>query len=422
VSGRPGGTYNNGGRGGGGYGGNINPVRNVNPMNQPRNIIPPFPQSATTNQEIMYMLADGTGGFVIVNTNDLLGGLEKIGKEQNEFYLLGYTPPESDEGTCHTLRVKVNRGGVITRARTGYCNTKSKDLLAGNSVEKTLEARAAAAQSGDSVAMLQAPFFYTGPNVARVNVAMEISPDAIEFEKEKGKYRATVNVLGLAYKPDGAVGARFSDAVKLIFDDKKEMQEFKKNPMHYENQFDIASGEYNLKVVFSASGESFGKVQAPLKIDPYDASQFKLSALALSKQVRRPSMAGAELDAALIEDRTPLITQGVQVIPTGSPRFKKTDHPIMYFEIYEPLLRDAELKKAPALAIEIRVVDRKTGQQKEDTGLMRVDLPEKAGNPVIPAGSKIPADKLEPGAYRLELIAMDEAGKRFSRTADFDIE
>jgi len=28
----------------------------------------------------MYMLADGTGGFVIANTNDLLGGLEKIGQ------------------------------------------------------------------------------------------------------------------------------------------------------------------------------------------------------------------------------------------------------------------------------------------------------------------------------------------------------
>ena len=55
----------------------------------------------------MYMLADGTGGFVIHDTNDLAGGLDKIGKELNEHYVLGYTPDESEEGSCHTLQVKV---------------------------------------------------------------------------------------------------------------------------------------------------------------------------------------------------------------------------------------------------------------------------------------------------------------------------
>ena len=42
--------------------------------NQPREIVPQFPPSASTNQQVLYQLADGTGGFVILNTNDLLGG------------------------------------------------------------------------------------------------------------------------------------------------------------------------------------------------------------------------------------------------------------------------------------------------------------------------------------------------------------
>ncbi|MCU1274068.1 MAG: hypothetical protein JWO48_1499 [Bryobacterales bacterium] len=48
-------------------------------------IVPQFPPSASTNQQVLYALAEGTGGFVIVNSNDLLGGLEKIAKEQNEY-------------------------------------------------------------------------------------------------------------------------------------------------------------------------------------------------------------------------------------------------------------------------------------------------------------------------------------------------
>ncbi len=41
-----------------------------------------------------------------------------------------------------------------------------------------------------------------GPNVAMVNLAMESPGDAVVFNKEKGKYHANVNILGIAYKPD----------------------------------------------------------------------------------------------------------------------------------------------------------------------------------------------------------------------------
>src|SRR5206468_1887787 len=53
---------------------------------------------ALDRQQILYMLADGTGGFVILNTNDLAGGLEKIAKEQTSYYIVGYTPVEAPEG------------------------------------------------------------------------------------------------------------------------------------------------------------------------------------------------------------------------------------------------------------------------------------------------------------------------------------
>ena len=166
---------------------------------------------------------------------------------------------------------------------------------------------------------MQLPFFYTAPNVARVNVAMEIATDKVKFEKEKGKLHATINILGLAYLPNGTVGARFSDALKIDFDDKKQMEAFKEQPMHYENQFDVASGKYNLKVVFASSGESFGKVEMPLAIDAYDEKQFSMSGVALSKQVHKASELGTGLDALLLEDRVPLIADGMQLVPYVRP-------------------------------------------------------------------------------------------------------
>ena len=427
TGGTPGGAA--GGRGGLNPGANsslnnngLNNMNALGPASQARNtLIPKMADSGIDNQNMMQMLADGTGGFVIKNTNDLFAGLEKIGKEMDEFYILGYTPPESEEGTCHALRVKVDQGGTSVRSRSGYCNAKPHDLLAGNPVEKTLESRAAASQAGNVAATIQLPFFYTGANVARVNVAMEIPADALKFEKVKGKFHAEMNVLGIAYNADGSVGARFSDTLKRDFDDKKQVEAFQQAPFHYENEFEVASGHYNFKVVFSAGGSSFGKIETPLNIDPW-ASQFGLSGLALSKQIRQQAAMAQGLDASLIEDRVPLITQGVQVIPFGSNKFSKTEPVLFYAEIYEPLLQSDDPKNKPQVGITIRVLDRKTKDQKFTTGLMRLEFSDKGDNPTIPIAERVPLDTIAAGQYTVELQARDTAGKTATRTADFDLE
>ena len=400
----------------------INPNNPLNPNANPGLLLPKMPESATTNQQVMYMLADGTGGFVIHDTNDLEGGLNKIGKEVNEHYVLGYSPDESEEGSCHTLQVKVDRGGTSVRARSGYCNVRPRDLLAGNPIEKTLEARAASAQAGNIPASMQLPFFYTGTNTARVNVAMDIPTDSVKFAKDKGKFHADVNILGIASSKDGAVGARFSDTVKLEFPDKKQMEAFQQRPYHYENQFDIASGQYDLKVVFGESSDSFGKIEMPLAVEPYDTKQFGLSGIALSKEVYRASDMGGSLDAELISDRKPLVASGMQIIPAGTTKFKSTQNAVLYIEVYEPLLAVPDRKDPVVVAIAMKIVDRKSGEQKVDSGWIQVPIPDKSTNPVLPVGLKLPVTGLAPGTYRVEMSGMDKPGKPVVRTTDFDIE
>ncbi|HEY4362088.1 MAG TPA: VWA domain-containing protein [Bryobacteraceae bacterium] len=425
----------NGGRGqqsgpnapfGNGRGGaTMPPVAGVpNRYGAARDLIPKMPENVATNQQLLYALADGTGGFVIQGDNDLLAGMKKIASEQNEYYVLGYTPPpDAKDGACHTLRVKVERGGTSVRFRTGYCSTRPKEVLAGNPIEKTLETKAAAAQAGTVPASISVPFFYTSPNVARVNVAMEIKPDALKFEKAKnGRLHAEINVLGVAYKKDNSVAARFSDVVKLDFDEKSEVDAFKLKPYHYENQFEIASGEYTFKVAFSEGGDNFGKLEAPLAIEPYQTSQFALSALALSREARKTADLGSSLEASLIEDRTPLIADGFQITPLGSPSFKTTDKPLFYFEIYDPSLAAADPKSPPNIKLEIRVLDRKTKIQKMTSGLLQLDVPKATANLMLPQALRLPVTGFPAGSYLLVVDALDESGKQFERTADFEIE
>jgi hypothetical protein len=404
------------------YPNGANPNDPYNRNNPSRLGIPDFPRSSTDNQQVMYLLAEGTGGFVTFNTNDMLANLQKIGKEQNQYYIVGYTPPESTEGSCHTLKVKVDRGGTTVRSRSGYCNVKSRDVLAGNPIEKTLENRASASAAGSIAASMRAPFFYSGANTARVAVAIEIPSTAIAFEKVKGKMHAAVNVLGIAYSQDGSVAARFSDVVKLDFDGQKEVKAFQAKAMHYENQFDMGVGTYNLKVVFDSGGASFGKLETPLVINAYDAKDFAVSGIAFSSVFSKVTDVQANLDSVLLEGRSPLVAglgeKAYQFTPTGASRFKATDKVGMYFEVYDPALA---AEKVPTIAVQIHIMDAKTMALMQDSGNVRVNDFVHAGSPVVPTGLRLPIEDLKPGLYSVELKAVDSTGNFATRTAEFEI-
>jgi VWFA-related protein len=415
--GNPGGTRT----GGGTTPTNYNPYNNnpnFNPFNNAHNIIPNIPNVAT-NQEVLATLADGTGGFTIFNTNDLAGGLDRISKEGNEFYILGYVPRDSPEGSCHTLKVKMNTGGLNVRSRSGYCNVKPENPLAGKPVEKQLEARAAATGNAGSIhGNFESPYFYTGPNVARVNLAMEIPADTLKFEKDKGKFHSTINVLGIAYKPDGTVGAKFSDTIDLDLE-KDQLKAFQKDSYHYQNQFDAVPGDYKLTIVLSGGGDAFGKFESPLHIDPYDGKTLSLSSVAMTNNATRISDTPTGLDSALLEDHTPLIVKGLQIVPSATNHFKKTDNVIMYAEIYEPLLTG---DNPPKVAFAYHILERATNKDVMFTGAMPADDFIQKGSPVIPTGLKVNVKDLPAGSYKLLVQAVDSAKHNApNRVVDFDV-
>jgi VWFA-related protein len=409
---------------GGGANNQINQLNQANANARMRSILPPIDNGITGNQQALYALASGTGGFVIVNTNDLLGGLEKIGHEQNEYYILGYTPSrESEPGACHTLRVKVDKGGASVRARSGYCEAKTPDILSGTPAERDLEARISGnAPSTVPAATMRDAFFYISPNTARVDVALDLPSGTLKFAKDKGKFRSAMNVVGIAYLPDGSVGARFSDSVKLVFDDQKEVDAFEAKPYHYEKQFEAAPGKYNLKIVFSSSADQFGKLEAPLAIEPWETSQFAISGLVLSKEVHPAREMVGGLDSELLENRVPLIVNGVQVTPIGTNHFSKSETGYIYAEIYEPALAVPDAKEGVALGVQLKLLDGKTGEMKQDFGLSKLPSMGQVGNPAVPVAMRLNVKDLAVGSYQVSVTVVDAANNQATRIVPIEVD
>src|SRR5688572_550528 len=67
------------------------------------------------------VLADDTGGDVIIDTNNFTDGFQRFVRDNSSYYLLAYAPKvEHRDGKFHPLTVRVNRRGLTVRARRGY--------------------------------------------------------------------------------------------------------------------------------------------------------------------------------------------------------------------------------------------------------------------------------------------------------------
>ncbi len=85
-----------------------------------------FGDEVRRSQDSLRVLSNETGGFPIVNQNDLNAAFERVVADNSQYYLLGYySTNDKRNGRFHKIEVKVNRPGVTVRSRRGYVNART---------------------------------------------------------------------------------------------------------------------------------------------------------------------------------------------------------------------------------------------------------------------------------------------------------
>jgi VWFA-related protein len=72
----------------------------------------------------LQIVSGQTGGFAIINSNDFVGGFERILADQRGYYLIGYQPEagtiDETASTFRRIKIKVRRKGLSVRTRSGF--------------------------------------------------------------------------------------------------------------------------------------------------------------------------------------------------------------------------------------------------------------------------------------------------------------
>lgn len=78
--------------------------------------------AALQQTSVLAEMAEGTGGLLVQNTNDLKGGIARLASAPEEFYILGFAPEETElDGNYHELKIRLTKhAGYSLSARRGY--------------------------------------------------------------------------------------------------------------------------------------------------------------------------------------------------------------------------------------------------------------------------------------------------------------
>ena len=343
-------------------------------------------------------------------------------------YLIAYVPPGSAGGACHQVTVKVDRPNSLVLGRTQYCN--AADPLKGTELGKAMQSNLASGKQSKIGLSLSAVGFFANTHAARVQISVAFTPNRITRQGEECYGLPEIRILGMIYRKDGSLAARFSDftsrnfsprgqAMPLLLPNSTAPVSCVAAGPSYETQVYLPPGDYRLQVALM-DGKKFGRAEIPLTVDGYDGKHLAISGIALARRYRDASGGSDQMPTALPVAYVPLLSQGVELTPTADTTFDKTAPVYFYFEAFEPP-SDAP----PALTVQahLRIADAITGQVKNDLKPVSAAPYMKPGEPVIPIGGGINIGNLPSGSYRLEVQATDSAGSSTPwHTANFTVQ
>src|SRR5215470_16189905 len=185
------------------------------------------------SQEGLTYLARETGGFAVLDNNDLNLGIRRALKDQQSYYLLGFDPEDVKfDRKYHSIKLKVNRPGLLARTRSGFIGYADKPK---EPVPQTREAQILSALfspfGARDVTAQMTSFFFNMPNPNR---KQKNEPESISFvrsffhidasnltfkDAENGDRVLKMEIATFTFAENGAVVEQHGRAFELRLDE-----------------------------------------------------------------------------------------------------------------------------------------------------------------------------------------------------------
>lgn len=380
-------------------------------------------------QQGLQELAHQTGGFAIINNNDLGKGITRITDDLNGYYLIGYRPDDSTfqkrngRAAFHDITLKVKRPGISVRSRKGFYGVPDEKLAP--ATPKTKEAQMVAALespfSAGDVRLRLTTLFGDIPQTSFVRTLLHIDTRDLTFKDQPdGWHQADFDVLASSYGENGLV-ADYLSRSETIRARGKTYANLLRYGLNYNLLVPIKKpGPYQLRAaVRDAATERIGSAYQFIEVPELKKGRLALSGIALSS---------AFLDLAALSSDSAVYNapagEGDQAQPTPAVRRFKSGMLLDYRYVVYNASSGAK-NTLPDLQAQVRLFhdgELVTSQDEPpaDTGRLQMDPKRLSAK-----GSLRLNGELIPGQYVLQIVVTDRRAKEKYATAsqwiDFEI-
>jgi VWFA-related protein len=274
-------------------------------------------------EDFLFALAQGTGGELIKNGNDLGEQIARIAERTSLTYVLMYRPASKPrEGAYHALRVRTRVKGARVSARAGYYERSSFGALS------PLQRRLAAADIlaheipvSDISARVLAAAHPGEKGLASVPVLVEVDGGSL-LAGQKGNRLATEIY---AYASDAENGIRDFFAQTVNVDLSSSRERLERGGLKFWGQLALPAGDYRIRVlVRNAETGRMGLVLEPVRVPefsgkrPYLAPPVFLEKSETGLSIRSPSA----MPAALAGETGLRDAGGEPLVPAALPQMR----------------------------------------------------------------------------------------------------
>jgi hypothetical protein len=288
---------------------------------------------ARAAQDSLRVLADETGGFAAVNSNDFSTAFQRIVDENSSYYVLGYYPAnEKRDGRFRKIDVRVARPGLTVKARKGYtaprggkpASERKVDPSAGTSAELRNALNSPLQTASLRLAVFAAPIKGTAKKAA-VAIVTQLAGRDFAFTQKDGKYVNALELSYLAIDKNGKVAAGNRDTLNMALKPETH-QRVSQSAFRVQSRLELAPGKYQLRVAAREGGGKIGSVFYDLDVPDFRAQPLMMSGLVVTS-----AAAGTIATAGTIAE----LAKVLPAPPTTARVFGADDEIVLLAEIYD---------------------------------------------------------------------------------------
>jgi hypothetical protein len=370
------------------------PQLNLSPMS--------FQDELRLGQMNLRSLAEDTGGFAAVNTNDYQNAWQRVVRDNSQYYVLGYySKNERRDGRFRKIEVRIRgREGLQVRSRKGYTAPRGKPAATPMpaSTEKTSPELRQALDSpiplpGITLLAHAAAFRGQKPTTSVV-VAVEVEGSDLQFASREGKFVDDLEVSVIAIDATGKI--RGGDRSVLNLGLKPETrQRVAASGIRTQTRLALEPGRYQIRVAARETGAGrIGTVNYDLEVPDFSKGRLSMSGVLLT------AASAQQLMTAKVDED---LAQMLPAPPTAARDFGVGDTLAMFAEVYDNAPKPTHIVdiKASVLADDGRVVFNTVEERSSD------ELQGKPGGYGFRA--QIPLKDVKPGLHVLRVEGRSRA-------------